>query len=163
MVVHLPHHFGDSVVAPAPDEDVAVGVPGDDVAIGGESQTGDVLGFVPLVKDSRLPAQCERGLIQLPEVDEPLPHGDDSSALQGVELSSDHGLRGALGLRDLVAPLPPGPVPDGDVVLHLVHHTEQVASVSLAEGEAADGAVLKVLGAQNVKSLQRNRIPDPET
>ena len=111
-VVNLPDHFGHGVVAAAPDEDVAVGVPSDDVAIGGESQTSDVLGFVSLVKDSRLPAQCERGLIKLPEVDESLPHSDDSPALQGVELSSHHGLRGALGLRDLVSPLPPGPVPD---------------------------------------------------
>ena len=41
-VVHLPHHFGDSVVAPAPDEDVAVGVACDHIPSGGERKAGDV-------------------------------------------------------------------------------------------------------------------------
>ena len=31
-VVHLPHHLGDGVVAPSPDEHVAVGVAGDHVS-----------------------------------------------------------------------------------------------------------------------------------
>ena len=43
-VVHLPHHLGDGVVAPAPDEDVAVGVARDHVPGGGEGKAGDVPG-----------------------------------------------------------------------------------------------------------------------
>ena len=41
-VVHLPHHLGDSVVAPAPDEDVAVRVARDNVPSGGECKAGDI-------------------------------------------------------------------------------------------------------------------------
>ena len=41
-VVHLPHHLGDGVVAPAPDEHVAVGVARDHVTSGGEGKASDV-------------------------------------------------------------------------------------------------------------------------
>ena len=59
------------------------------------------LGFVSLVEYPCLPAECEAGLVQRPEVDKALAHRDDSASLQGVELCRDHSLRGALGLRDL--------------------------------------------------------------
>ena len=59
------------------------------------------LGFVSLVEDPCLPAEGEAGLVQGPEVDEALAHGDDGAALQRVELCRHHRLRGALGLRDL--------------------------------------------------------------
>ena len=59
------------------------------------------LGFVSLVEDPCLPAEGEAGLVQGPEVDEALAHGDDGAALQGVEFCRNHCLGGAFGLRDL--------------------------------------------------------------
>ena len=59
------------------------------------------LGFVSLVEYPSLPAEGEAGLVQGPEVDEALAHGDDGAALQGVELRRNHSLRGAFGLGDL--------------------------------------------------------------
>ena len=46
-------------------------------------------------------------------------------------------------------------------MLHIVHHAQQVAPVRLAEGEAADGPVVEILGAEDVQRLQRHRVPDP--
>ena len=47
-------------------------------------------------------------------------------------------------------------------MLYIVHHTQQVAPVRLAEGEAADGPVVEILGAEDVQRLQRHGVPDPE-
>ena len=59
------------------------------------------LRFVSLVEYPGLPAEGEAGLVQGPEVDEALAHGDDGAALQGVKLCCNHSLGGAFGLCDL--------------------------------------------------------------
>ena len=50
-VVDFPDDLGDGVVAPAPDEDVAIAVTSDDVPVTGIGQTCHVLGFISLIKD----------------------------------------------------------------------------------------------------------------
>ena len=47
-------------------------------------------------------------------------------------------------------------------MFYIVHHTQQVAPVRLAEGEAADGPIVEILGAEDVQRLQRHGVPDPE-
>ena len=46
-LVHPPHGLGDAVVPPGPQQEVAVGVPGEGVPRGGEGEAGEVLGLVP--------------------------------------------------------------------------------------------------------------------
>ena len=129
-VVHLPQRLCHRVVPAPPHEDVPVGVPGEDVAREGEGQARHVLGLVPLVEQARLPAQCQRGGVQLPEVGVSLPDGHDDARLQRVELGGYHRLRGALGLGHLGAALAAGPVPHGHgVVRTLVHGHQEIAAV----------------------------------
>jgi len=52
--VDLAQGLGDGVVAAAPDEDVPVGVAGDDVTGEAEGKAGHVLGLVALVEQTGL-------------------------------------------------------------------------------------------------------------
>ncbi len=54
----LPQGLGHSVVPAAPDEDVAVGVAGDDVASEAEGQAGHVFGLVALIEQTSLSRKC---------------------------------------------------------------------------------------------------------
>ena len=68
-VMDLPDDLGDSVVPPAPDEDIAVAVAGDDVSITGIGQTCHVLGFISLIKDSCFSTQAQTCRIKLKKID----------------------------------------------------------------------------------------------
>ena len=89
-----------------------------------------------------------------------LSNGDHGPALKWVELGSNNGLGAALRLRDLVASVPAGPVPHRDCVLGLLDGDKEVATIGLAERDAAD-VVLEVSLAQRVHGLQAHRVPDP--
>ncbi len=54
----LPQGLRHGVVAAAPDEDVAVGVAGDDVAGEAEGQAGHVFRFVALIEQTSLARKC---------------------------------------------------------------------------------------------------------
>ena len=55
----------------------------------------------------------------------------------------------------LVPLLAPGPVPDGDVVLNVVHHTQQVTTVSLSSRNLVSSYHSKKI-KMNLHNLERH-------
>ena len=144
-------HLSDGVVASAPDEDIAIRVPGHHVTGGAKGKAGEVLGLVPGVEDPRLPGHGRVGGVNLPEVYMALAASHDDPVLHGMELGGHHRLGGGLGL-DLTRGA--GPVPDRHQVLRAVIHSDQEdASVSSGEGKTRDGS-LELANTWNLKYRQ---------
>lgn len=74
-----------------PDEEGAIGVPGDDVAGVGEGDGGDVFGALPVLEDAG--ALGQHATLIGPEGDVVLATGDDCVAVQWGEVHREHLVR----------------------------------------------------------------------
>ncbi len=109
--------FRNSIIASSPNENVAVGVSGQDIPGEAEGQAGHILRFVPLIEEAGLSRQGEAGVVQVPEVDVALAAADDHADLERVELGDDDRLCGAFCLGDFRTALTPRPVPNAHGVI----------------------------------------------
>lgn len=126
----IPQGLCDRVVPPAPDENVAIGVTGQDISSKAKGQASDIFGLVPLVKKAGFSRQSQAGIVQSPEVDVAFATRDNNTDLKRMKFGSNDRFRGTFCLSNFAPAFSPGPVPDGHgVVSAFINGHQKVAAI----------------------------------
>lgn len=134
--MYLFHELSDGIRSAAPQNDVPVGVAGDDIAEWREGQARDVFWLLAAVKDPHLLVK-RAVLVKRPERDVVLADRDDLIPVERVELGGYDRVDRTLRFGDLLPCVALLPLPHADRLLgRVVNRQQQGAVVSLAEADA---------------------------